>query len=44
MFSYAGQLKLTAIADKDIGPDMNICAQGMRTTLQKLTGRSHDRA
>jgi diacylglycerol O-acyltransferase / wax synthase len=36
VLSYAGQLNLTAVADLDACPDVNIFANGMRTTLGKL--------
>jgi diacylglycerol O-acyltransferase len=36
VLSYAGQLNLTAVADKDTCPDVNIFAHGLRTTLRKL--------
>jgi diacylglycerol O-acyltransferase / wax synthase len=36
VLSYAGQLNLTAVADADTCPDVNIFAHGMRTTLDKL--------
>jgi diacylglycerol O-acyltransferase / wax synthase len=36
VLSYAGQLNLTAVADKDTCPDLNVFADGVRTTLQKL--------
>jgi len=35
-FSYAGQLNLTAVADNDTCPDVNVFAHGVRTTLHKL--------
>ena len=36
VLSYTGQLNLTAVADKDTCPDLNVFAHGMRTTLHKL--------
>jgi WS/DGAT/MGAT family acyltransferase len=35
--SYAGQLNLTAVADHDHGPDVEVFAQGVRTALNELT-------
>jgi diacylglycerol O-acyltransferase len=34
--SYAGQLNLTAVADRDASPDVEVFAQGVRTTLDDL--------
>ena len=36
VLSYAGQLNLTAVADGDACPDIDIFAQGVRNTLSKL--------
>jgi WS/DGAT/MGAT family acyltransferase len=36
VLSYAGQLNLTAVADADACPDVNVFAHGVRTTLDKL--------
>jgi diacylglycerol O-acyltransferase / wax synthase len=36
VFSYAGQLNLTAVADNDTCPDVNVFAEGVRTTFHKL--------
>jgi diacylglycerol O-acyltransferase / wax synthase len=36
VLSYAGQLNLTAVADADTCPDVNVFAHGVRTTLDKL--------
>jgi diacylglycerol O-acyltransferase / wax synthase len=36
VFSYTGQLNLTAVADKDTCPDVNVFAEGVRTTFHKL--------
>jgi WS/DGAT/MGAT family acyltransferase len=35
--SYAGQLNLTAVADHDHCPDVEVFAQGVRTALDELT-------
>jgi diacylglycerol O-acyltransferase / wax synthase len=35
--SYAGQLNLTAVADRDGCPDVEVFAQGVRSTLDDLT-------
>jgi WS/DGAT/MGAT family acyltransferase len=37
VLSYAGQLNLTAIADPDGCPDLEVFAQGMRSALDDLT-------
>ena len=34
--SYAGQLNLTAVADRDACPDLEVFAQGVRATLDEL--------
>jgi diacylglycerol O-acyltransferase len=34
--SYAGQLNLTAVADRDGCPDLEVFAQGVRATLDDL--------
>jgi diacylglycerol O-acyltransferase / wax synthase len=36
VFSYAGQLNLTAVADRDACPDLEVFAQGVRRTLDDL--------
>jgi len=36
VFSYAGQLSLTAVADRDGGPDVEVFAQGVRSALDGL--------
>jgi hypothetical protein len=36
VFSYTGQLNLTAVADNDTCPDVSVFAHGVRTTLHKL--------
>jgi diacylglycerol O-acyltransferase / wax synthase len=36
--SYAGQLNLTAVADQDRCPDVEVFAQGVRATLEDLAG------
>jgi diacylglycerol O-acyltransferase / wax synthase len=36
VFSYAGQLNLTAIADWDSCPDLQVFAQGMQAALDDL--------
>ncbi len=36
VFSYAGQLNLTAIADRDSCPDLQVFAQGMQAALDDL--------
>ncbi len=36
VLSYTGQLNLTAVADADTCPDVNVFAQGVRTTMQTL--------
>jgi diacylglycerol O-acyltransferase / wax synthase len=36
VFSYAGQLNITAIADRDTCPDVEVFAQGMRRALDEL--------
>jgi diacylglycerol O-acyltransferase / wax synthase len=36
VLSYAGQLNLTAIADRDTCPDVEVFAQGVRSTLDEL--------
>jgi diacylglycerol O-acyltransferase / wax synthase len=37
-FSYAGQLNLTAVADGDACPDVEVFAQSVRSVLDELTG------
>jgi len=34
--SYAGQLNLTAVADRDRCPDVEVFAEGMRQALGEL--------
>jgi diacylglycerol O-acyltransferase / wax synthase len=34
--SYAGQLNLTAVADRDGCPDVEVFAQGVRSALDEL--------
>jgi diacylglycerol O-acyltransferase / wax synthase len=36
VFSYAGQLNLTAVADRDTCPDVEVFSQGVRSTLDEL--------
>jgi diacylglycerol O-acyltransferase / wax synthase len=36
VFSYAGQLNLTAIADRDTCPDLEVLARGMKAALDDL--------
>jgi WS/DGAT/MGAT family acyltransferase len=36
VLSYAGQLNLTAVADRDGCPDLEVFAQGVRSTLEDL--------
>ncbi len=36
VLSYAGQLNLTAVADGDACPDVNVFAQGVRSALDRL--------
>jgi diacylglycerol O-acyltransferase len=36
VFSYAGQLNLTAVADRDGCPDVEVFAQGVRSALDEL--------
>jgi hypothetical protein len=36
VLSYAGQLNLTVIADRDTCPDLEVFAQGMRAALDDL--------
>jgi diacylglycerol O-acyltransferase / wax synthase len=36
VFSYAGQLNFTAIADRDTCPDVEVFAQGVRRSLDEL--------
>ena len=36
VLSYAGQLNLTAVADGDACPDVDVFAQGVRSTLDTL--------
>jgi hypothetical protein len=36
VLSYAGQLNLTAVADGDACPDIDVFAQGVRNTLRQL--------
>ena len=38
VLSYAGQLNLTAVADRDTCPDVEIFAQGVQGTLDQLAG------
>jgi diacylglycerol O-acyltransferase / wax synthase len=38
VLSYAGQLNLTAVADGDACPDVNVFAQGVRSALDNLAG------
>ena len=35
--SYAGQLNLTAVADRDACPDVEVFAQGVRSALDDLS-------
>jgi diacylglycerol O-acyltransferase len=37
VFSYAGQLNLTAVADGDACPDVDVFAEGVRSVLDKLS-------
>jgi diacylglycerol O-acyltransferase len=37
VLSYAGQLNLTAIADEDACPDVDVFAHGVASTLDRLT-------
>ena len=37
VLSYAGQLNLTAVADADACPDLDVFAHALRTGLQTLT-------
>jgi len=39
--SYAGQLNLTAVADQDYCPDLEIFTHGVRSTLDDLTRSAH---
>ena len=36
VFSYAGQLNVTAVADRDSCPDLEVFAQGVRRSLDEL--------
>ena len=36
VMSYAGQLNLTAVADRDGCPDVEVFADGVRRTLEEL--------
>jgi hypothetical protein len=36
--SYAGQLNLTAVADGDTCPDVEVFAEGVQATLNELEG------
>ena len=36
VLSYAGQLNLTAVADRDSCPDVEVFAQGLRSALDDL--------
>jgi hypothetical protein len=36
VLSYAGQLNLTAMADQDTCPDVDVFAQGVRSALDEL--------
>jgi hypothetical protein len=36
--SYAGQFNVTAVADREICPDLEIFAEGMRRSLDALAG------
>jgi hypothetical protein len=38
VLSYTGQLNLTAVADRDTCPDVEIFAQGVQGTLDQLAG------
>jgi diacylglycerol O-acyltransferase len=35
-FSYAGQLNIIAVADRDTCPDVEVFAQGVRRSLDEL--------
>jgi WS/DGAT/MGAT family acyltransferase len=37
VLSYAGQLNLTAVADPDVCPDLDVFTQGVRSALEDLT-------
>jgi diacylglycerol O-acyltransferase len=37
--SYAGQFNLTAVADRDLCPDLEMFVKGMRSSLDALAGR-----
>ena len=39
VISYAGQLNLTAVADRDRCPDIEVFAEGVRRALGELTQR-----
>jgi diacylglycerol O-acyltransferase / wax synthase len=39
--SYAGQFAITAIADRDACPDVDVFTDGLRSALQALTGSVH---
>jgi diacylglycerol O-acyltransferase / wax synthase len=43
VLSYAGQLNLTAVADRDGGPDVEVFAQGLRSALDDLARSGEDR-
>jgi len=36
--SYAGQLNLTAVADRDRCPDVEVFTEGVRRALDELAG------
>ena len=38
VLSYDGQLNLTAVADRDTCPDVQVFAQGVQATLDQLAG------
>ena len=42
VLSYAGQLNLTAVADRDGCPDVDVFANGLRSALDKLTQSVRD--
>ena len=37
VLSYAGQLNLTAVADRDTCPDVEVFTQGVRSALEELS-------
>ncbi|HEY3262976.1 MAG TPA: wax ester/triacylglycerol synthase family O-acyltransferase [Pseudonocardiaceae bacterium] len=39
--SYAGQFNITAVADRDACPDVEVFAEGLRESLRALTGAPH---